>query len=128
MKFKLLAGRHSEGGKLYDATGRTRPIIESERDLEAIFGREHFLRLPEDGSPVMEEEPEVLRPSNHKKPPPPPPDPDEGKEITLQAVRRGRGRYDVVKVVDGEPTDDCVNEEFLTRAQAEKMVEAGWQK
>lgn len=47
--------------------------------------------------------------------------------ITLKAVNQGPKQWDVVKVVDGEETDDAVNEEFLSQAEAKEMVKAGYQ-
>lgn len=47
--------------------------------------------------------------------------------ITLKAVNiSGKpGEWDVVKVVDGEVTDEAVNEEFMNKKNADKMAKAG---
>lgn len=47
--------------------------------------------------------------------------------ITLKAVCQGPKQWDVVKVVDGEETDEAVNEEFLTKAEATELAKAGYQ-
>ena len=47
-------------------------------------------------------------------------------EITLKAIHRGRGNWDVVKVINGVETEENVNEAFLKKAAAKEMEEAGW--
>lgn len=47
--------------------------------------------------------------------------------ITLKAVNvSGKpGQWDVVKVIDGEVTDEAVNEEFMNKKNATAMAKAG---
>lgn len=52
-------------------------------------------------------------------------DADDEDEVTLAMKHRGGGRWIVVKVVDGEETDERVHEGFLKRAAANKLVKAG---
>jgi hypothetical protein len=47
-KFQLLAGSHSHGGRVWDATAQDKPIIETDIDLVAWLGPEKFLRVNDD--------------------------------------------------------------------------------
>jgi len=51
---------------------------------------------------------------------------EDQPEITLKAIHRGRGNWDVVKVINGVETEENVNEAFLKKAAAKEMEEAGW--
>lgn len=45
-KFRLLAGSHNEGGLIWEnIRGQSAPIIETDKDLDVIFGPEKFLRV-----------------------------------------------------------------------------------
>ncbi|GIW60131.1 MAG: hypothetical protein KatS3mg087_1197 [Patescibacteria group bacterium] len=54
MKFKLLRGIHvqTENGKqvIYEASDPKRNVVESDRDLERLFGSEKFQRIIEDNA------------------------------------------------------------------------------
>lgn len=52
---------------------------------------------------------------------------DDALEVTLKKVHKGGGRYVVVKVVDGEQTDEKVhNAKTLKKKAAEKLVKDGY--
>ena len=51
MRFRIRVGRHSEGGKLYDANDEKRNLITTTKDLVEMFGPEKFERLPDDDQP-----------------------------------------------------------------------------
>lgn len=126
MKFKLLHGGHEEGGKNFNEGD----VVESNEPLDEIF-RNKFRKIMAEESEVEEVTP--IPPKGGKKnkkgkesdssgtnppPPPPPPPQDDQPKITLKAIRRKKNCWDVVKIIDGVQTDQCVNTQFLTKKQA----------
>ena len=45
--------------------------------------------------------------------------------ISLKAERRGKNKYDVVKVIDGKITEEAINEEYVSKKEAIAMVKEG---
>ena len=142
MRFLLLQGYHYHEKVRYDSRAASRQdrIIETDVDLVKSFGAERF-RLLENEKPKPKTEPKTkdVVDDDEKTETDVNPDPESGEAsdggdggdkdpvITLKAQHIGGGRYNVVKVVDGEDTGECVNDENLDKEEAESLVEAGWQ-
>ena len=145
MRFLLLQGCHYHEKVRYDSKAASRQdrIIETDVDLVKSFGTERFRLLENEKSkPKTEPKPEDVVVDDEKTETDVNPDPESGETteagdgedgedkvpvITLKAQHIGGGRYNVVKVVDGEDTGECVNDENLDKEEAESLVEAGWQ-
>ncbi len=94
MKFKLLAGTHTEAGTFY----KQGSVIESDHDLVGLFGEEKFFNID------SEELATSLVDTSYKPP-------------KLIATDRGDGTYDV-STEDGRQ----INDEPLSRAVAQDMI------
>ena len=145
MRFLLLQGCHYHEKVRYDSRAESRQdrIIETDVDLVKSFGAERFRLLENEKSkPKTEPKPEDVVDDNEDAETDVGLDPDSDKTaeaggveeggdqdpvITLKAQHIGGGRYNVVKVVDGEDTGECVNDENLDKEESESLVEAGWQ-
>ncbi len=122
-KFKVIAGKHRvKTGETTFVEHTKGDVFSSNEDLDKIF-RDKFERVRGGRSAP-------------KAPLEPPEDEDKGdggnedneaQAITLKAVHKGQGRWDVIKVVDGEETEEAVNEEFLKKDDAKALAEAGYQ-
>ena len=127
-RFRLTAGTYSEGDKFYSAVGLNRkagdevPIVESERELDKVF-KNKFERILSDeqtsAKPVKPPQVDDDDDDNDN-------NDDDDPKVTLKAVKRKRGMWDVVMVVDGKETDDCVNNDFLSKADALARVKEGY--
>ena len=142
MKFKLLAGTHTEGDKFFSAVGLNKnrgdgmPIVESDRDLVAIF-KHKFEKIhdsethttdPDDTDDDLIDDDDAGDTDDDVDDT----DDDEGQDaaarvITLKAVKRGTKMWDVVKVIDGNITDEAVNDDFLLKKDALKVVAKGFE-
>ena len=136
-KFKLLSGTHTDtDGNFYSAVGLKEakgdvlPVVTSERELDKVF-KNHFKRIEviddEAVKPVAvkevvtEDEPKPADTGNTDS------EDDEDVDITLKPVRVARGQWDVVKVINGEVTEEVVNDEPLTRKKAYAVANDGYQ-
>ena len=133
-QFKLLAGTHAEGTEDFSAVGLNErkgdalPIVTSARELDKIF-KNKFERIHSviPAAPMAEEDDDDIEDDE---------DIDDTDDkgatdedapvITLKAVKRKPKMYDVVKVIDGESTDEAVNDGFLSRKDALALVNKGY--
>jgi len=112
MRFRLLHGRHQPAGcpageGIISAVDGHTPVVEDDKDLAKMYPN-RFKRIgdkPRPGDASVETKPEV---------------------ITLKAVHKGAGKWDVFKVVDGVLTKEAINDEFLKKDEAKKMAAAGY--
>lgn len=151
MRFLVLQGTHYHEKVRYDSRAEARKdrIIETDVDLVKSFGAERF-RLLENEKPkpkakdVTTPPPADVVDDEEESETDVDPDPDADTEenpdadvvidadqdpvITLKAQHIGGGRYNVVKVFDGADTGvSAVNDETLSKEEAEALVEAGWE-
>ena len=99
-RIKTGAGKHHENGKSY----RAGEEFKCDRELDKLFP-EKFVRVGGRQATKID---------------------DGGSDtVTLKAVNRGRGQWDVVKVIDGELTDQNVNEGFVNKKEADRLVKKG---
>jgi len=132
MKFLLKVGTHHIAKKIYKATDpRAERIIETDKDLELIFGSERFEKI-EDAfvakkkkkkpAPVIAED----TTEEDDDDPEDSDDDDDGDDddevITYKPKHRGGGRYDVLRLVDDVPDEDVINDEYLTKKEAAKLA------
>lgn len=146
MRFELIRGTFRIGKVVYRATKDSHPIVCHENDLCEGF-KNQFRRLdnedrdtqpvratrrtamPEEETPTPALAPVAsVVPATTSPAPAPAPAPAPGPEapkVTLKMKHKGRGRYDVVKVIDDVETDECVNETYLKKREAEALVAGG---
>ena len=93
----MLNGAHNEKGVRYLPGA----VIESTRDLDKVFlNKFERIRSSRQRSESVEEAKAADKP------------------VVLATKHKGRGRYDVINTV----TEKRINDEYLTKAQAEAMV------
>lgn len=122
MKFKVKTGVFSaKVSKKTVVRYRAGDIIITDKPLDQLF-KNQFERL-DDNARVRDshEGGKGAVPATSE----PRPVGEDGPKMTLAPVHRGRGRWDVCKVVDGVVTDESINDAFLTEEDAKAMVEAG---
>lgn len=139
-RFRLITGRHCE--RVGHIATRYNPgdVVKSDKPLDVMFGAkfekigrqeptedvtdvEETTQETTEGSEVDEDTPETVE--DVQDAPEDDPEDPEDVETTLKAVHRGRGRWDVVKVVDGVETEETVNDEFLLKDDAKALAAAG---
>ena len=120
MKFKILFGKHAvkipntKEHQIFTAGS----IFESDKPLDEIFLNK-FQRLSEASEELSIPEPSNDTPEGEKSSP----EPIEGSEISFKAVHKGRGNWDVLKVVDGEVTEEAANDVYLKRKAAHELAD-----
>ena len=141
MKYKVLAGKHTErDGKRICRYGKDN-IVESDSDLIKRFPNKFELVSDEaevsapisvsaeknqdsikkqqiEADKEAQEEKELLEGDDKD-------EGDEGDEIGLTVVKVAKGKYNVHKTINGETTDDIVNEEAVSKKAADAIVKAG---
>lgn len=104
-KFKLIAGKHSQGEHLYDANDQTNNTISTTKELDVLFGNSKFQRI--EASEVEEErvesaEGELTDVTDQFK---------KAQQANLQVLHDSEDGYSIVDPEEGEA---AVNEEELT--------------
>jgi len=149
MKFRLINGSLTMGGKHYDGRGTKKPIVESDRDLVEVFGKNQFelveetvktskpsaiLDLPRvPGStrasgerpgvkPVVKNNVENIHANDDDEEVDVPMVPDNLDVTTYEAVKTGRNKYDVIKCVNGNRTEKKANKASLTKSRALRLA------
>lgn len=130
MKFRLLSGRHYEGGKCYESNPQNLSrkerqkikcgeVVESDKDLAEIF-KNKFERVEDDvPTTVKPDNPNSLKlkakavkKAKAKKGP--------EKSGKLQLKHRGGPKWDVVR----KDTGEAINDEGLSKEDAQALVDA----
>jgi len=142
MKFKVLAGKHTErNAKGIEETFGPNSVVESNRQLDKLFNCK-FEQLDDNAkvskplyisnNPAVPTMPEVApdvakvdidvekTEKDHTD------DPGE-PDTVLKAVMVSRGKWDVIKVVDGEDTEEEINDDYLSKKEAMAIQKAGYE-
>lgn len=122
-QFKLLAGKHFEG-RVHAVAG---DVVESDSRLDLMFKNKfEILNPPKETAQKVKGSAGGGKDPDPKAVTAPASNGVEGS-VTLKAKHMGKGRFDVLKVVNGKVTDETVNDDFLSKSDAEAMVAAGYQ-
>lgn len=136
-RFRLKTGRHCERDGQVAKRYKAGDVVKSDKPLDIMFG-DKFEKIGRQTAPDTPDTPENTQntpqvASEEVDPAVDTPeagsavvgDSGDAGETTLKAVHRGRGRWDVIKVVNGIETEETINEEFLLKDDAKALAAAG---